>query len=666
MTMYSTGSAGVTLPDWDYPLWETDVPLIIQNAVLRSPSTPSVALNGVSDSMNFSVPASNWEVPDITVADIPFNMDPPELEPVPAIVFDYDKPDLEAFRQLNPIDIALSVDWPSFVGTAPVLDFSGEPGPLTATDPGAAPNIDDVPIPEAPSYVLPDAPTIEDLVLPQAPEVFIPEFDRELVLNDIPDTKAMDFIYAAYNSEVGPVLASKLIGRLIAGGTGLSQETEEAIFGRHLYRREQASEQAFADMLGFFESRGFSLPTGIMQAKADELTRAKLRETADIADSIMIEQAKLAKEDEQFIMKSGMDFEAMCRDFFIKETGIRLEASKAVSENSIALLQAAIASNNALIAAYQAYAQVQETKIRTAMAKIELFKAQLEAVKTQADIQELKVKIYSVLLQGVLAQIEVYKGRMQAASLLMEIQKTKMDVFGKRVEVYTAQTQAWATQWSAYRAKIEGQIARVQAFSAEASAFATQVTAIKTRVEGYVAEKQIELQINEQTLKENTLKLEKLKAELQEALGSAELDIKYDTLLMQGYETKMRGITAVYDAKYKMAGALIEQAKSKAGIAMEVSKLRTNIALGNLSVAGEVTKSVIAGTATIRAAIAGQTHVSGTASNSLATGVQMQAGYQKSFSQSQSKQASWSRSQSKSDSTITQETTTNQGDTFSF
>lgn len=646
------------MPDWEYTPWETDVPLLIQNAAMGA-ITPEVGLRTVSDEVMTNIPSSPWVVDDITVADLPFVMDAPELEPVPAIEFNYEAPTMDAFRELNPIDVALSVDWPDFVATAPVLDFGGEPGALQVDDPGQAPVLEDVALPDAPSYDLPTPPAIEDLALPVPPSADIPDFDRTIELADLPEVKAMDFVYQQYDSEMSPVIVAKLLARLLTGGTGLSAAAESAIFDQQLYRREQANEAAFDEMLNFFEGRGFSLPTGVMDAKAAQLTKARLRETSDISNSIMVEQAKLAKEDEQFILKTGIEFESLCRDFFIKENGIRLSAAKEVSENSIAILQAAIASNNALIAAYQAYAQVHEMKIKQALAKLEVFKAALEGVKLQAEIQDLRVKVYTSLLQGVLAQIEVYKGRMQGAALLMDIQKTKMEVYGKRVDVFTARVNAWATEWSGYKAKVEGQIARVQAFSAETQAFGTQVAAIKNMVEGYAAQKQVELNINAQRLQENQFILEKYKADLQGALGEADMELKVNTLVLQGYTAKLQGITAVYDAKYKAANALIEISKTRAGIAAEVSKLRVNLALGNLSASSEIKKTQLAGTATIRAALAGQTHMSGTASNSVATGVQMQAAYQKSFSQSQNKSASWSKSKSTNTSTINQTSTTN-------
>lgn len=582
---------------------------------------PNIALTEVSDVFYYEVPLSVWAPPEINLDDLNISDYDINIGDAPTTTLTFTPPTLDTLSELSPVDLTLVLTWPELSAEKPVLDFSGAPGDLDvdAYNPGTPPETSDIELPTEPDLTMPEAPTIREIAIPETPEVSIEDFDKTLVLQDLPAVGALDFVYTAYNDEVEKTVIARYLAKLMLGGTGLEASVEDAIFARETYRVEQTFQKNLEDSLGFFESRGWSLPSGMLGAKFDELSKAKALALADSSNGITVKQAELAQSNDQFLIKTGVDLTQILQAFFIEETKIRLEAARAVAENNIAILNAAIQTNNQAIQAFNAQAQVYEVKVRAALAKIEIFKAQIEAAKLDAETQKLYVDIYNALLQGVLAEVEVYKTRMQGAEIAMGIQKTKLEVYTARIGAFTAMVQAWATQWKAYETKISGQTARVQAYQTEVSAYQTEVEATKAVASVKIEEARIKLEGNKLTIQENEAKLAKYNAELSAAVAKLQSNVQVHSANVEAYKATVSALTAKYDAYYKAGQLRIELAKAKASVAVDVAKLSSAVALTNSQGQWEMGKAAISGTATVRAAIAGQTHKSGTASNTAST-----------------------------------------------
>lgn len=581
----------------------------------------TIALTQVSDAFYPEVPVAVWSPPDINIGDLGVDSYAIDIGSPPSPTLNFEMPEMEQLATLTPIDIAISLDWPTLSAEKPVLDFTGTPDDFDgdAYAPGAPPETAEVALPDVPVMTIPEAPVIGEVYIPTMPEVTIEDFDETLILQEIPATEALDFVMTNYLSDIRGALAAKIFERILIGGTGLEAAVEDAIFAREVYRVDQQFTKGTGDILSFFESRGWSLPSGVMAGRLDEAIRGRDRALADTSNGIMVKQAELAKEEGQFILKTGIDFEQLCQALFLEETKIRLDAARTVAEHNIAVINAAIATNNAAIEAYKALSAVYNTKVQAALAKIELFKAQIEAAKVDAETKKLLVDIYNSLLQGVLTEAEIYKTQMQGAEIAMGIQRTKLEVYTARVGAFTAMVQAWATEWKAYEAKVSGQTARVQAYSTEVSAYETQVKATSAVASVSIEEARLKMEANKQTIDMNSAKLQVFQAKLQAALGLLDAEVKVFDGEIKAYTAKVGAITAEYEAHYRVGSLKIEAAKTKALTATEVAKLSSSVAIANAQISGEINRSVIAGMATIRASIAGQSHNSGSRSTSTST-----------------------------------------------
>jgi len=227
--------------------------------------------------------------------------------------------------------------------------------------------------PESPS----DAATT--IVVPSAP-----------ILGEIKNFPNMEFPVTSLDS-ARQKFVDVIYGYLSTGSTGLPADVEQAIWNRARSRKLLKNSQMYDEVEDYFSSRGFSMPPGALIARLQEVNFEISRSDDDLNNDILIQQANLAQNNNQFILEKGT---AVCSQ---------------IELNFINMI--AIANKNT----------------------IEIYVSEMEAYKTKmvTDIERVKA-IISIYL----GRIEAYKADVQAAGMEIDAQ---LNVIKARVEIFKAE-----------------------------------------------------------------------------------------------------------------------------------------------------------------------------------------------------------------------------------
>lgn len=139
-------------------------------------------------------------------------------------------------------------------------------------------------------------------------------------------------------------LLDKLRSDLAAGGTGLGADVEDAIWNKAVSRIDDELDKQLADIDSDWASRGFDMPPAMMAALKQEAQTNVNKRKADTNRDMTIEQARLAKEHQQYIISNSLNKE----DFIIQAliNKYRAQIDEYRSNADIALKNAEININN--------------------------------------------------------------------------------------------------------------------------------------------------------------------------------------------------------------------------------------------------------------------------------------------------------------------------------
>lgn len=104
-------------------------------------------------------------------------------------------------------------------------------------------------------------------------------------------------------------MIEKLISTLMVGGTGLKPEIEQAIFNRETERAQFANQEAKDKQTSdWAESKGFSLPDGVLTAMYAEIDKKYQDDRLATSRTIAIEQAQLEQRNILAAIERGIIF----------------------------------------------------------------------------------------------------------------------------------------------------------------------------------------------------------------------------------------------------------------------------------------------------------------------------------------------------------------------
>lgn len=191
------------------------------------------------------------------------------------------------------------------------------------------------------------------------------------------------FAETDYSSLLSSDLLEKIRDDLEAGGTGLSPAVEYALQQRFLERRNLEDLAMYDEAENYFAQRGWTIPPGMLSGRLLEIQKEIARANSILVNDMLIMQGELAQKNTHFIIESGVTFEGIMRDFFVRDRARAMELAKMRADALVAEYETKVARFNLLIEKYKADLQgmiaVIEAQVRAYLGEVEAYRSQAEA-----------------------------------------------------------------------------------------------------------------------------------------------------------------------------------------------------------------------------------------------------------------------------------------------
>jgi len=509
-TLFSITSAGIdglSLTDPVSP--DITAPTIADPSVVI-PATPEMEASDI-DAVIGDVPGFNVEKPSITIPDVPDD------------------------------------DFPVFTATEPTVS--------------------EVDTPVKPAYTLPSLPTIDDVTIPSPPEYNIASFEGTMPTADLVAPETM-FVYneAEYSSDVANKLSEKLLYDLTNGGSGLDEETEQAIYDRAISRQTTANEKAYTEALEFHSSRGFNLPEGVLNGTLIE-ERDRIRQgNLDLDKDILVQQSNLAQVNTQFAITQAIGMEKSLMDNSNMVQNRAFETAKAVVQMANEVYKIKVEQYITQLEGYKIQAQVYETKIRAESEKANFYKAQIDGIKAGVEAKGLLISAYNSQIEGIKTLIQMYATEMEAAKIKADIDRLKLEGYKTQAQVFGIQTDAITSKYNAYQSRIAGEAEKVKIYLADTQAYAARIDGFKAGADVEQMKAEVKLKKHQGDIESFKAILEHYKTESTKLIAQAETEVNIEGLKIEQFKADTAKYETVIDALIKNYLGKVDKAKSEGDI----------------------------------------------------------------------------------------------------
>lgn len=453
---------------------------------------------------------------------------------------------------------------PIFVD-APVLVDPALPTAPVLAPLGDAPTYDDnaigIPFPELYEITLPEVPTIDFSSV-----VFAGQ--RPVFTGQDLDESLFAYSDEAYVGQLTSDLRNNILA-MLNGERGLPAAVEAALYQRAREREQEAIDRAIEEANEEWAARGFSMPPGPLNARADRLRQEGNAKISQLNRDQYIEAWRIQIEQYKFALAQGLAFEDLYVRMHIERQNRRLQAARFAVDLAISVYNAKVARFQAeaslyetdarvyrerlqaLLAQVQVYAeqvraqqlvgelnqqlvQVYSERVRTVLANVELFRARLDGYRTSIDAQRAVIDRYRAEIEAAQAVVATNTARVQQYTATISAESAKLDTFRVRADVYSSKVQAWAQR---VNAAIETSRTDAQALAAEADAYRAQIGGIaavldkeRTRIASISENNQRRLQGYQAeiagTTSYNSTLIERTRARIANAQANAEIEVQ--------------------------------------------------------------------------------------------------------------------------------------------
>lgn len=520
---------------------------------------------------NFDIPLSEVDltVPSLNVD--PFTGSPPEA---PQVNTEFDVP-FPGDPVLSDIQVD-TVAMPSHDIDPPVIADREDPVIEDISFDGEAPAINtDIQIPDKPTLQTLTAPQAASIVIPSFAGLDIPAWEGDFPVDDLGEvTASYNYSEPVYNSEMYDKIKAWITGIIENGGTGLGKDVLEALRANFKSWLDEDLEEEYEKILKFESSRGFTLPTGALNARLRTFWNRRQRKVQEYDNQLLSEEAKLAQQNTQFAVQYGAQVEQILREAHNQLANRMLQVAKDTVTAAIEIFNGKVAKYTAVLEAAKTRASVYESRVRASGLLLDQYKAEIEAQKLTLDAKNQEVQIYLALQQSNAQLIDMWAKETEASKILLENERSKIEIFKGRIDAYTAQIAAQKTKADIHTALLAGDENKVKVYSekmrgygilAEAVNSQNQVSIEKAKLDHEVLNKgQIEIH-NAALARADTLLKTAVTAEGFK-LQKYESDTKAYESLARAYESFTDSKTKAYTAETGYAGTLVEKSIKQAEI----------------------------------------------------------------------------------------------------
>lgn len=510
---------------------------------------------------------------------------------------------------------------------------------------GTAPALFEGVVPDAPGVNLEFADPTLTVNLPAPPSLLslsvekfsglnLPTFDAADPVLTAVEPSIREYVPGAqYTSALLSGLQATLLDRITTGGTGLSQEVENAIWDRGREREARSQDDAVR-ALEQMESLGYALPPGMyLEARVRILTESDYANRG-LSREVMIKSAELQLDNVKHALTTATQLEGTLIDYTNKVEQRVFDATRYATEAGISIYNAKVQAYQAMVETYRAKVQAYQALVQAEVSRVEAYRAQIAAEQIKAQINSTLVEQYKVQADIALSNIEIYKAEIAGIQAKAQIEQTKVAVYGEQVRGFTARVNAYTAGVEAYRATIQGEAIKQEAYK-------TQVEGFSARVNASVAQINARIETYKARITAKEAEYEGYKAAV--AGESARVDgiVRTNTALADSYRARVTGLAAFNDTLTKQWQVSLDQAQRVTEIGVSAAKANAELYISSRGLAIEAAKTSATVSAQLGAAAINAVNFSGSVSSS--------EGF--SISNSASNSASNAESKSESDST---------------
>ena len=466
-----------------------------------------------------------------------------------------DRPDLEGVPSVDSLHIS---DFQSSISSLNI------PEPPTWTAPDAAPErptTGDVTLPDAPMLVMPQVPTLAEISIPTFAGVKLPFFSAtapEFEGTALPGI--LQWSEPTYHTQILDEVLG-VIRTLWSGGSGIPPAVEQAMVERAMAREDMIANREIGSMAEEFSLRGFTMPTGMQAARADQMRQDLALKKLSFNRELTIKFAEWQIENIRFGVQQAIAAENVYVNIFLNSAQRMFEAARFQIESQINIYNAQVSLFNARMNGYQIAASVFDTLVKAELSKIEVFKANVEAEIARGQINEQKVRTYTAWVQALQTEVEVYKARMQGAQVQSDIIRNQIEAYKADVQAYGERIQADKVRFDAYESQVKGEAAKAGIIDAEARAYAALVQGKSSAADISVKRAELIIQKNRSLVEAYIADLDAEKARIQ----------SQSAVIQSGAQAY------IADTQRFAAQAQAETTKAQVQVAAKEAELRTNV-----------------------------------------------------------------------------------------
>jgi hypothetical protein len=388
------------------------------------------------------------------------------------------------------------------------------------------PFIADVVNANAPTEDAPDKLTsIGSYTIPAPPAVVIADFGDPLPAYDLEvPTTQFAYVEPTYSSALKAALTSKLQNDIANGGTGLSEEVEDAIWERTRERDNQDYEDAATKLDSTWGGKGFSLPDGVLTELHRDLIVDDRNQRQERSRDILIKQAELAQVNTHFAITSSLSLEQLELNHANQVYNRALEAEKATIEFGISYHNLKISDFNIQLQRHQAQAVEQGSRLEAEKLRLEAYRVELLEAEAKSNLDKDLLSEYNLDLERYDKMLKLFTAEQGAVATALGIEGLKIDFYKENINDHKARVDAQSKEAELYLAQVTGELGKVQLYTAELEAERTRVATLKVQADIELAKMRENVELQGLSLRAFLGNIEKYKAEV--GVATTELDLE--------------------------------------------------------------------------------------------------------------------------------------------
>ena len=485
-------------------------------------------------------------------------------------------PDTPVITNMLDLGSVILDDYPANTVEDPGFDLPSKPIASVIDDPGQAPEINLIELPQVPDFQYPAEPTITEITIDDAPGVEVPVFVAEAPTDDLDSTPSPDFDYveAVYSSEVWSPLVAKIKDGILNGGTGLDSDVEQKIFDSARYRQDIDGERQLDEARRKYAGKGFDLPQGAFASMERNILADISRDKTELNGKIAIEQAALAQKNTHFVLEKGISLEQITVGFFDAQANRSLESTKAASDIVAKSAQLIMDRYNARAQVYNIMTQAYEAELKAAFADLEAFKIEMEGKKVASDVQKNVVEVYVARVGALESRAKLYTAQVDGAKAEAEVERLKMENYKISIDAYVAKQEGEKAKYSVYATEVEAERTKVQAYSERVKAYLAEMEAIKAGNDGKIQQLNAKISHNSSMVdkykaeiigfdavvreigQQHNVAVEQFKANTTSLSARASVVESQNNLVMKGIDADIQGQRLGLDAEISRVNAI--------------------------------------------------------------------------------------------------------------